>query len=63
MQRNKLGRFTEQAEAYDFAAEAQAMSVGSRCEVLVDDLPSRGTVRYVGAGDGCPTWTGVQTAA
>lgn len=55
MQRNKLGRFTEQAEAYDFAAEAQVIPVGSRCEVLMDDLPSRGTVRYVGTGKSYPT--------
>ena len=47
-ERHKIGRFQDAPPAHDFAAEAQRIHVGERCEVLIEDLPSRGTVRYVG---------------
>lgn len=68
-ERNKLGRFSEEAAAKERAIElaykeaAEHIKVGDRCEVIVDDesVRRRGTVRFVGETQFQPgLWVGVQ---
>lgn len=44
------------------AAEALAVSMGGRCEVLTSEGSKRGTVKYVGKCEGLPLgyWVGIQ---
>lgn len=63
--RNKLGRFADkpEVEAYDYKQEADAIALGSRCEVELDDggLKRRGVVRFSGLVKFKPGyWIGVE---
>ncbi|KAI8084426.1 CAP Gly-rich domain-containing protein [Gilbertella persicaria] len=68
-ERNKLGRFSDEAAAKEEAIEkayekaASGIKVGDRCEVLGDDESVRrlGTVRFVGETKFQPgLWVGIQ---
>lgn len=66
-QRNKIGRFAEQAASESAPKELPKLdiTVGSRCEVesTEADFHKRGTVRFVGPtkfGNGQGVWIGVE---
>ncbi|KAJ3075475.1 hypothetical protein HDU98_007973 [Podochytrium sp. JEL0797] len=68
-QRMKLGRFAEPTEAdalkvEEFKEEAEAIHIGDRCQVVVEDaggLAKRGVVKYVGLTKFKPGyWVGIE---
>lgn len=68
-ERNKLGRFSDEAQAKEEAIEqsyeeaASKIKVGDRCEVMTDDGSARklGTVKFVGTTKfQVGLWVGVQ---
>jgi hypothetical protein len=53
-ERNKLGRFADrpELEITDYSHLTDAMKIGDRCEVEIDEsgeFKKRGTVKYIGA--------------
>lgn len=67
-ERNKLGRFaprdaSEQQPPASSEQPASRIPVGSRCEVGLEEMKNRGTVRFVGPtsfGTGSGEWIGVE---
>ncbi|KAI8334404.1 CAP Gly-rich domain-containing protein [Chlamydoabsidia padenii] len=66
-ERNKLGRFSDEAQEQQAQFErdneeaASQIKVGDRCQVDLGDLPRRGTVRFLGPTEFQPgLWVGIQ---